>query len=122
VTKDSPENVDYYIEHLKDTLPDPWIWIFDAKDMTSSDYVSNGSGKKMINIMESEYYKTLRCVYVVNPTTTMRMFLGVMRPFLKKETNSHIYMCSLGLIEVIEKLQGVGVTGGDLATIMQLVQ
>ena len=120
--KDTPENVDFYIEHLKDTLPDPWIWIFDAKDMTTKDFISNGSGQKMIGVIESDSYKSLKCVYIMNPTTTMRMFLGIMRPFMKKETNARFYMCSLGLIEAIDKLQGAGVQGGDLATIIKLLE
>jgi len=120
--KDTPENVDFYIEHLKETLPNPWIWIFDAKGMTTRDFISNGSGKKMIDVIETDSYKTLKCVYIMNPTTTMRIFIGLMRPFMKKETNARFYMCSLGLIEAMDKLQGAGVVPGDLGSIMKLLE
>jgi len=121
IQKDTPANVDNYIEHLKDTLPGPWIWIFDAKDMKSNDFISNGSGKKILDILQTDYYNTLKCVYIVNPTTPMRMFLGIMRPFMKKETNERVYMCSLGLIEMVDKLQKVGINAPELSTVVKLV-
>ena len=121
IKKDTPDNVDNYIEHLKDTSPNPWIWIFDAKDMKTNDFISNGSGKKVINVMQETYGKTLKCVYIVNPTTPMRIFLGLMRPFMQKEMNARVYMCSLGLIEMVNKLQEVGINGADLATVVNLV-
>ena len=121
IKKDTPENVDDYIEHLKDTSPNPWIWIFDAKDMKTSDFISNGSGKKVIDVIQETYSKTLKCVYIVNPTTPMRMFLGLMRPFMKKESNDRLYMCSLGLIEMVNKLQEVGINATELATVVNLV-
>ena len=112
IKKDTPEN---------DTLPNPWIWIFDAKGMKTNDFISNGSGKKVIDIMQEIYGKTLKCAYIVNPTTPMRMFLGIMRPFMKKETNARVYMCSLGLIEMVNKLQEVGINAAELATVVNLV-
>ena len=121
IKKDTPENVDDYIEHLKDTSPNPWIWIFDAKDMKTNDFISNGSGKKVIEVIQEKYSKTLKCVYIVNPTTPMRIFLGLMRPFMNKETNARVYMCSLGLIEMVNKLQEVRINGAELATLVNLV-
>jgi hypothetical protein len=49
------------------------------------------------------------------------MFLGIMRPFMKKETNVRVYMCSLGLIEMVNKLQEVGINAAELATVVNLV-
>lgn len=71
--------------------------------------------------MQETYGKTLKCVYIVNPTTPMRIFLGLMRPFMQKEMNARVYMCSLGLIEMVNKLQEVGINGADLATVVNLV-
>ena len=109
-------------EHLKESLPNPWIWIFDGKDMPAGSMISASTGRRIADIVQNEYATTLQKIYVVNPTTPMRLFLGVLRPFLKKEANDRIYMCSLGLVEVINKLQEVGVTKDDLAIIMRLLQ
>jgi hypothetical protein len=49
------------------------------------------------------------------------MFLGLMRPFMKKETNERVYMCSLGLIEMVDKLQKVGMNAPELSTVVKLV-
>jgi len=109
-------------EHLKESLPNRWIWIFDGKDMPSGSMISASTARRIADIVQNEYATTLQIIYVVNPTTPMRLLLGAIRPFLKKEANARIYMCSLGLIEVINKLQGVGVTKDDLARIMKLLQ
>ena len=122
VKRESIENTEYYQEHFKDTLPDPWIWVFDAKDMKNSQYISTSGARKMIQIIETEYSKTLKCVYIVNPTTAMRVFLGVMRPFLSKEANERVYMCSLGPIEVIDKLQGLRIGQAELLKVLKLME
>ena len=49
------------------------------------------------------------------------MFLVLMRPFMNKETNARVYMCSLGLIEMVNKLQEVRINGAELATLVNLV-
>jgi hypothetical protein len=120
---ESPEQyIKNISEHLKESLPNPWIWIFDGKDMPPGSMVGASTGRRIADIIQNEYATTLQIIYVVNPTTPMRLLLGAIRPFLKKEANARIYMCSLGLIEVVNKLQGAGVTKDDLARIMKLLQ
>ena len=118
---DSPDNMTDFFEHFEDTRPNPWFWIFDCKDMKSKDFISNGSGIKMAGVLQTSHYETLKGVFIINPTMTMRVFLGIIRPFLKKETNSKIHMCSLGLINTVDKLQKIGTSQKDIQFIMKLI-
>ena len=122
IVEDTEEYVKGIYEHFKETAPNKWIWIFDSKDMMSGKSLSNKTVVKLAQHVQSEYASTLMRTFIVNPSTVMRVFLGVVRPFLKKATNDSIYMCSLGLVEVVHKLQEIGVQPTDIPKILALRQ
>ena len=119
---ESPDSINDFIQHFEDTRPNSWFWIFDCKDMKSKNFVSNGSGLKMAKLIQTEYYSSLNGIIVINPSTTMNIFLGIIRPFLKSETKAKIHVCSLGLINIVNKLQSIGSTQKDIQKVITMIQ
>jgi len=117
----SPDNVADFISHFEDTRPNNWFWIFDCKGMKSKDFISNGSGRKMTEILQTPHYSTLSGVFIVNATMTMKVFLGIIKPFLKRETTAKIHLCSSGLISFADKLQSIGSAQKDIQKVINLV-
>ena len=120
--KSPDDELDLFGEHLKDTLPNKWIWIFDSKGMKARDFISGSSGKKMVELIQEKYQDKLIGVYIVNPTSILKLFLNLINPFIKNDIKSRVHTCSLGLIDTVNKLQNAGVSTKDLHVIMKLIQ
>jgi hypothetical protein len=114
---DSPEAVSYYLAHFETTRPNPWIWMFDCRGIKSKDLIRSGMAKKLAEVVQKTYFDTLLGVYIVNPSMTIKTLLAFLSPFLRKETKAKIHLCSLGLIDTINKLEIAGVQRNDLHTI-----
>ena len=115
--EDSPEAVSYYLAHFESTRPNPWIWIFDCRGIKSKDLIKSGMAKKLAETVQKTYFDSLIGVYIVNPTLTIKALLTFLSPFLRKETKAKLHVCSLGLIDTINKLEIAGVSTPTLATI-----
>ena len=116
---DSPESVSYYLHHFEETKPHKWIWIFDCKGMQTKDLIKSGMSKKLSDTVQNTYHNTLLHVYIINPTMAIRALLTFLHPFLLKETRNKIHVCSLGLIDTINKLETAGVPGTEIKGITQ---
>lgn len=114
---DSPEAVSYYLAHFETTKPNPWIWIFDCRGIKSKDLIKSGMAKKLAETIQKSYFDTLLGVYIVNPTITIKALLTFLSPFLCKETKAKLHICSLGLIDTMNKLERVGVQKLDITTL-----
>jgi hypothetical protein len=106
---DSPEAYQYYMAHFQDTEPNPWIWIFDCKGMKAKDLTHSKLAKRLIDSIQSKYKDTLRGIFIINPNWCITSLFTVVKPFLHKEAKSKVHICSLGLIDTINKLETAGV-------------
>ena len=118
---DSPEGLTYYLAHFEATKPNPWIWIFDCKGMKSKDLIKSGLGKRMAEVVQQTYFDTLLGIYILNPTFGIKALIAFINPFLKKETKAKIHVCSLGPIDMINRLESIGVQRNDLLTITKKI-
>jgi len=119
--EDSPEVVDYYIQHFEETRPNKWIWVFDCQGMKSSDLLK-GCGKRIKEIVHNNCFDTLTAIYIVNPTWAIKTLTGFIKPFVLKENREKLHICSLGPIDVITRLQASGIPPAELSQIMRLIQ
>jgi len=119
---ESVDDVDNFIQHFEDTQPYPWYWVFDCKDMKSRKFISNGSGLRMARIIQTERYSTLKGIFIIHPTTSINIFLGIAKHFLKEDMKSKIHVCSLGPIQLANKLQEIGSSAGDIQNVVRRIQ
>ena len=113
----TPEAIQYYVAHFESTRPHPWVWVFNCKGMRAADLIRSGLARKMAETAQQPHFDTLREVYIVNPTTTMRALLAFLSPFLKKEMRARIKVCTLGPIDTIHTLERIGVQPSELTAI-----
>jgi hypothetical protein len=106
---DSPEAYQYYMAHFQDTEPHPWIWIFDCKGMKTKDLTQSRLAKKLMDGIQTKYKDSLRGIFIINPVWCITSLFTVIKPFLHKEAKSKVHICSLGLIDTINKLETAGV-------------
>ncbi len=106
---DSPDAYQYYMAHFQETEPNPWIWIFDCKGMKTKDLTQSKLARILIEGIQSKYKDTLRGIFIINPVWCITSLFTVMKPFIHKEAKSKIHICSLGLIDTINKLENAGV-------------
>lgn len=115
--EDSPEAIQYYLAHFEQTKPNSWIWIFDCKGMKAKDLIKSGMGKKLAETVQKTYFDTLIGIYIINPNWTMKALITFLKPFLLKETYQRIHLCSLGLIDTVNRLERAGVQKSDMISI-----
>jgi hypothetical protein len=118
---DSPDALPYYLAHIEDTRPNPWIWIFDCKGMLSKDLLKNGMGKRLSEVVQTNTFDTLVAVYIVNPTWTIKTLLTFLHPFLRKEMRAKLHVCSLGPLDTLQRIQSLGVKEGEIHSITRLL-
>jgi hypothetical protein len=75
-----------------------------VKDLTKSTLA-----RKLTEAVQHKYKDTLRGIYVINPIWSITSLFTVIKPFLHKEAKARVHICSLGLIDTINKLENVGV-------------
>ena len=121
VQTDTPDNVQFYVDHFDETFPNPWIWIFDCKDMKANNFISNGVGRRVADLLQTEKYQTLKTIYIINPNMILRMFIKFISPFLKDATKARFKVLSLGPIEILSTLQGHGVNQENIQKVLRLV-
>ena len=119
--EDSPEAIAYYMAHFEETRPNKWIWIFDCQGMKTKDLIKSGVAKKLAELVQKTYIDTLESVYIVNPTWSIKTLVTFLTPFLLKETRSRIHLCSNGILDTIQKLESIGLTGPCLASLSQQI-
>jgi len=119
--EDSPEAIDFYLQHFEETRPNQWIWVFDCQGMKSRDLLKN-SGKRLTDAIQKNYFETLAGIYIVNPTWAMKTLIAFISPFVLKETRSKLHVCPLGAIDAITRLQKIGVSGTELSQLTRLFQ
>uniref|UniRef100_A0A6C0AJM0 CRAL-TRIO domain-containing protein n=1 Tax=viral metagenome TaxID=1070528 RepID=A0A6C0AJM0_9ZZZZ len=66
-------------KHVDKALGEPWVWIFDCKDMTFRDYTSIEFTLNLAHIFEDEHSEWLKKIVIVNPN----MWVTGMIAFLK---------------------------------------
>ncbi len=118
---DSPEALQYYLAHFESTRPNPWIWIFNCRGVNSKDLIKSGLGRRLADSVQQNCFDTLRGIYIINPTTTIRALILFLYPFLKKDIKSKIHICSLGPIDAINKLQSLGINTQDINTLTRKI-
>ena len=118
---DSPEAIQYYLQHFQETRPNPWIWIYDCKGMVSKDLVQSSSGKQMAEIVQRDYGDTLLGVYIVNPNWAIKALVQFLLPFMKKEIRQRVHMCSLGILDTVQKLEKAGVQQQQILTLSKRI-
>jgi hypothetical protein len=111
---DSPEAVQYYLAHFESTRPNSWIWLFNCKGMKTKDLIKSGMAKKLAETVQKTYFDTLLGIYIINPTFSIKTLITFLSPFLRKETKARIHLCSLGLIDTMNKLESAGVQNAEL--------
>lgn len=120
--EDSPEAVEYYLEHFKETRPNPWIWVFDCQGMKSRDLILSGVGKRLAEALQKNYIDTLKGVYVIHPTWAMKTFLTFILRFITKESASRIHICSLGPLDVMQRFQALGLSQQGQQAFLKVIQ
>ncbi len=106
---DSPDAFQYYMAHFQETEPHPWIWIFDCEGMKAKDLTKSTLARKLTEAVQQKYKDSLRGIFVINPIWSITSLFTVIKPFLHKEAKARVHICSLGLIDTINKLENVGV-------------
>jgi hypothetical protein len=114
---DSPEAFQYYMAHFQETEPQPWIWIFDCKGIKTKDLTQSKLARKLIDAIQTKYKDSLKGIFIINPIWCITSFFTVVKPFLHKDAKSKVHMCSLGLIDTINKLENMGVHSNALQKI-----
>ncbi len=92
-----------YYDHF-DEYTDPWIWIFDAKDLHKRSLPKLELLHSLYTGVEERYKDTLQCIYVVHPNWQLQAILNMIRPFMKGtakkrlvESPSAIELLALGV-------------------------
>ncbi len=106
---DTPDAFQYYMSHFQETEPHPWIWIFDCQGMKAKDLTKSTLARKLTDAVQAKYKDSLLGIFVINPIWSITSLFTVIKPFLHKEAKSKVHICSLGLIDTINKLENFGV-------------
>jgi hypothetical protein len=109
-----PEEIIYYLHHFEETKPYPWIWILNCDGVVTKDLLNSKIVKQLTDLSKNTTYETLLHVFVINPSSTIKTLLTILNPFLLKETRNKIHLCSLGLIDTINKLESIGIPGNEI--------
>ena len=112
-----PEEIIYYLHHFEDTKPHPWVWILDCSEVNTKELLNSKIIKQLTDLSKTTSYDTLLHVFVINPSTTIKTLLTILNPFLLKETRNKIHLCSLGLIDTINKLESIGLPGTEIKSL-----
>ena len=118
---DSPDAFQYYMAHFQETEPRPWIWIFDCQGMKAKDLTKSTLARKLTEAVQTKYKDTLRGIYIINPLWSITSLFTVIKPFLHKEAKSRVHICSLGLIDTINKLESVGMYSHALQKVTKCI-
>jgi hypothetical protein len=118
---DSPDAFQYYMAHFQETEPHPWIWIFDCQGMKTKDLTKSTLARKLTEAVQTKYKDTLRGIYIINPIWSITSLFTLIKPFLHKEAKSRVHICSLGLIDTINKLENAGVYSHALQKLTKCV-
>ncbi len=113
-SNNSPEEILYYIHHFEETKPHPWVWILDCNGVLTKDLLKPKVVQMLKELSQTTSCDTLLHVFVINPSTTITALLNILNPFLVKETRNKIHLCSLGLIDTINKFQNVGISKTEI--------
>lgn len=105
---ESPEAIAIYLHHFEQTKPHPWIWILDCQGLKTKDFLHSGLGRRITEVVKTTYIDTLQGIYVVNPTWGMKTLLTFITPLLSKESKARIHCCNLGLLDVMARLETLG--------------
>jgi hypothetical protein len=119
--EDSPDTLAGYLFHMQETRPYPWIWIVDCRGMKSKDLLCSGLGKALTDIVQHTYIETLSGVYILHPSIAMNALIQCIKPFLYKETRQRIHLCSLGLIDTVNRLESAGIPRTEMITITKKI-
>ena len=117
--EDSPDTLAGYLFHMHETRPHPWIWILDCRGMKSKDLLRSGLSKTLTEVVQHTNIETLHGVYILHPTMAMNAVIQCIKPFLYKETRQRIHVCSLGLIDTVNRLESAGITRPAMIKITQ---
>ena len=112
-----PEEIIYYLHHFEETKPHPWVWILDCSEVNTKELLNSKIIKQLTDLSKTTSYDTLLHVFVINPSTTIKTLLTILNPFLLKETRNKIHLCSLGLIDTINKLESIGLPGTEIKSL-----
>ena len=85
-----------FLDHLKDTLPGPWVWILDCRG------IKGITGESILKTIEKDY-TNLQQLYVVHPPLIVKAFYGISRPFFSKAMTNKIKI--VDSTEVVLQLQ-----------------
>jgi hypothetical protein len=119
---DAPEAPQWWMSHFESTKPNKWIWIFDCQHTSSSQMMSIQSAKRLVSLMYEVHKDTLQGIYVVQPSWSIKTFLQILTPFVKKDVRHRLHIYSNGLLDTVSKFKGLGIKGQELQTLMKNLQ
>lgn len=121
-TIDAPEAPQWWMAHFESTRPNKWIWIFDCRNTSNSQLMSIQSAKRLVNLMYETHKDTLQGIHVLQPSWTMKTFLQILMPFVKKDVRHRLHIHSNGLLDTVSKFQAMGIQGQELQTLTKNLQ
>jgi hypothetical protein len=120
--EDAPDNIYYYTLHFASTQPNPWIWILDFRGSKVADFLKSGIGPNLRQAIQANQFNNLSGLFIVNPSWAFKAVLAFIKPLLKKETFAKIHLCSLGPIDIIHRIEHLGIGRPELHVITRKIQ
>jgi hypothetical protein len=120
--QNTPQAIEAFAAHFQDTGTSPWIWIFNCQGMKSNDYVHSGAAGKIKEILKQEVFQRCQAVYILQPSTAMKLLVKFILPFTAPTMRSKLHLCSLGPLDIYNRLQKVNVPPPILNSLMQKIQ